>query len=111
MSEAGALTTLAFDNLAVVEGYLYISGCTLLGTAYFGSLTSIGVDMSNDNSGSGSGYYYSSSQTSVLCDVSGEYENVCIRDNVALKTVEFASLEYDSFQVTVSSGASPRVHV
>ena len=105
MSEAGALTTLAFDNLAVVEGYLYISGCTLLGTAYFGSLASVGVDLSDDNSGSGSGYYYSSSQTTVLCDVSGEYENVCIRDNAALETIAFRSLEYGSFDIATPSGA------
>ena len=96
MSSASALTTMTFDSLATVEGYFYISGCTQLGTAYFNSLTSVGVD--------------SASQTTVSCDVSGESENVCIRDNSVLQTIEFGSLEYDLFQVAVASGIFMRCH-
>ena len=91
MSSASALTTMTFDSLATVEGYFYISGCTQLGTAYFNSLTSVG-------------------QTTVSCDVSGESENVCIRDNSVLQTIEFGSLEYDVFQVAVASGIFMRCH-
>ena len=85
ISEFGALTTVVFDSLTTVEGYVYISGGTLLATAYFNSLTSVGQTVS--------------------CDVSGEYENVCIRDSAALNTVAFRSLEYDSFDIATPSGA------
>ena len=104
MYEASALTTLAFDSLTTVEGYVYISGGTLLATAYLNSLTSVGVDLSDDDSGSNYNYY-SSSQTTVSCDVTGESENVCIRDNAALDTIAFRSLDYDSFDIATPSGA------
>ena len=93
MYEASALTTLAFDSLTTAEGYVYISGGTLLATAYLSSLTSVGIGLSDDDSGSNYNYY-SSLQTTVSCDVSGESENVCVRDNAALGTIAFRSLDY-----------------
>jgi hypothetical protein len=85
MNEVSALTSVAFGSLTTVEGYLYISGGALLATAYFNSLTSVGQTVS--------------------CDVSGESENICIRDSAALGIIAFRSLDYDSFDIATPSGA------
>ena len=81
-----ALTTLSFESLAHVGGYLKLSDNDALITAYFNSLTSVG------------------SSGSIDCDASGSVVHVCVEDATSLKTIAFQSLDYGSVDIDISSG-------
>ena len=85
ISSHSSILLLSFESLVYVGGYLYLTDNDALSAASFNSLTSI--------------------ESTTYCGVSGEYENVCVDANNALSSIAFRSLDYDSVDVAVSSGA------